>query len=305
MTSNPSHIPEHPHGLALVLALIALSLFSVVGVTILAHAHQAGARATLDRREREGVALAFDAEEIVLDWLEAHASEAFSAGPLAGPRHDPSALQDVLTADRDQWHLRVRVIDLAGRLHTRHLGSRVALGLPPALDGLAFGEQATRWAQRGDAPVGLCAIAHAAAVPAVPAARDGSLAPAGPEAAAAIGWVTGYGEGALNARTAPLPLLRRALHGLPREAADEIIRSRSVGEPVPEHALSRAVQTRAEQIADPGPGTVAVPLTGRPGPVAALIHVRSGPIEIHRLTVFAQPSIGSSWALLARERVRP
>lgn len=155
--STPSPRPSpRRRGVALLLALVCLSIVSVAGVSLL----RVSADASIDARQRDfdrrAATIARDAERLALAWLSPGAPSPGGApgpgpGSTRGPGSNSGGFDRILDApDRDQqvdpsgfvtiaeWsseeaHVQIEAIDLSGRLHVSLLGTRAATGLPAAL----------------------------------------------------------------------------------------------------------------------------------------------------------------------------
>lgn len=216
-------------GAALLLALAALVAVTTLGAAALRAATTARLVGVADRDAAEAAQLVHDLEPALLLWLG------------AGAINEHPDWAPVFASVRGSVGVTVHAVDLSGRLRIDRLGTFAAMGLPQALraadlDGLLKRPAAT--------PALVEEVAIAARCDAFPisSARGPALDPAI--------WLTAYGDGALNVRTAPLPLLEAALRGADPSAARQLLVARQTGEPIPPAVLASIQRRTAAGDAD-------------------------------------------------------
>lgn len=244
-------------GIALLLALVALSLLSVTGVGVLRSATNASVSSSVDSEEAAARAIVRELTPLLLGWAEEHV-ELWQA-ELGAERHetrDMSKFFSILgerSAFVNDRHIAIEAIDLSGRLHVSKISTLAATGLHVDLGGalIEIGTPASPGQPR------LLEQHFDPAWPIFPkaAAQDKS------ERAACL-WITTHGSGALNLSTAPLSLLRAALIGLDPTVSRRIVEARRKGEPISPEDASGLVRARHAALGDDPNGRL-VPLTTR------------------------------------------
>ncbi|MCA9304922.1 MAG: hypothetical protein R3B46_02025 [Phycisphaerales bacterium] len=240
---------SHRRGVALLLALLALSVVAAASISML----RTGTDASLGSRARaQSVECDLIIESItphLLGWLSLDADDAAREGeplPALGP-----GLNRVM----DQQHGGVRVtvdaIDLSGCLHIRYIDSFAAGGLSELLRSLGSRElQPSTTNRRADdisppvLPETIAGLASARAVSiddhvdAFPSrvTADESLQASD---ACVVMQLTTLGDRALNVRTAPMPILEAALIGRDPAIAGQILDLRHSGRPIPDQLIIR------------------------------------------------------------------
>ncbi len=244
-------------GAALLMALLVLSVVSAVSVSIL----RAGADASLSSRARvQRLECRLLIEALAHRLLSAlsEIDQSSEDHPRIGP-----GINDLLEEVIGETRITVRAIDLSGRLHVRSLDSFAAGGLDGSpLRLLRAADFATLTNTKDDDPPVL-----EETIAALASGRSGEPVNAFPsrhsegpseqnrgEADASVAMLlTGHGDGGLNVRTAPLPILEAALHGRDPAAAHRLLDLRRAGAPIPDsvvNALSgpaRSAGTAGEQ----------------------------------------------------------
>lgn len=256
-------------GLALLLVIVALSIVTAAATGALRASANALSAAHRSVFEVQAEALARDMEPVLLDALREGADALF---PIEG---DPSAPAALLRTGRGAVRVSVDALDLTGRLHAMHLGSLADAGLPEALQPLSGsrGSLETRRTAHGVESLPLTleqVIAENGLSPTVGGVRVHPPSLGGLDAAAL--WITTRGRGALNVRTAPMPLLRAAVRGRDPGAAREVIDAREHGRAIPPDAvvrLSRAPRHGA------GAEPRFVPLTATSDAVAFIVTIEA------------------------------
>jgi hypothetical protein len=209
-------------GAALLLALGALVAVTTLGAAALRAATTARLVGVADRDTAEAAQLVRDLEPALLAWL--------GSGAISG--HSDWA--PVFASVRGSVGVTVHAVDLSGRLRIDRLESFAAMGLPQTLRMAELDELLERPAAT---PALVEEVAIAARCDAFP------ISHAGAPAFDAATWLTAYGDGALNVRTAPLPLLEAALRGADPSAARLLLVARQTGEPIPP-AVMASIQRR-------------------------------------------------------------
>ena len=237
-------------GIALVLSLMALSLLSVTGLGLLQTAtnHVINADLVVEHAQVEAL----------LNDLVTLAPVLVSAEDVRAP--DERSLDGsvrVIDQQVGSTHVRVDRLDLSGRLYVSMLRSFAADGLPRPLNDLG-----PRLATRsGDSrPAQDWTLDELADVldplqqqlvrpfPVTPEAGQVTLAD----------WVTPHGDGSLNIQSAPIPLLRAALHGLDPTASTMAISARLHGEEIPDEIARQLIVERRRLVSPTG--SRAIPL---------------------------------------------
>lgn len=259
-------------GAALLIALVAVSIVTVGTVGALRSSAAGLAASGGAVFEAQAEALARDLEPVALAALTERGDALFTDAA------DPSSLVDIIEGAREGVTVRVRALDLSGRLHIAHVRSFAGDGLPEPLQALRG--SAPRSGESSGANATLAGVLAAAAE----AGADLSSVSEWPahdtkphsdsDLPAATIWLTDHGGGALNLATAPLELVRAALKGRGRDpgAAKQILLARERGDPIPSDAVSRL------NVRPQGGALVGrlVPLTTTSDAVAFVISVESG-----------------------------
>lgn len=283
---------HHRRGVALLMALLALSIVSAAAVAML----RAGTDASLAARSRGQQAQC----EVIIESLTPYLVEWLSTPPKAEERDTTKQSSDeparlgpgmntVMNRDFRAMQVKVDAIDLSGCLHTRHLDAFAADGLTEPLRVLRAADFDSKSVFRRrprtepDIPP---VLAEAMAVLAAQRA-GGTRTPIdafpprdeteNAQTLTVAEQLTSLGDGALNVRTAPLPILEAALHGRDPSAAAQLLDLRRAEQPIPDQliaSLSRPAEADRSSARDEPDRYV--PLTGRSSAVGFLIRIDLG-----------------------------
>lgn len=267
---------QHRRGVALLLALLAVSLLSVTGVGLVRTAtnHAVSSDLTTERAQ---------AESLLMDIAAMFPSLMTSDDTRPAGEIQPGEAVRVLDRRIEHLHVWVDRHDLSGRLHLSQVSTFAAQGLPSALDGLGAAINKQERTQEETQSMTLEQI-----IALLPAHDQvGVRAFTGHESDAVVlsDWVTPHGDGTLNIQTAPIALLRAALQGLDPTAANDAIAHRLRGEAIPA-SLARQLITERRRRATPTGSTRAIPLSTNTRAVA--FHV----------TIEQQSTIEQWWIVL-------
>lgn len=228
---------SRPRGAALLMALLALSVVSAVSVSML----RAGADASLSAHARVQRLEC----RLLIETLVPHLLKALSEIDRSSEEHPGigPGLITLLEESSGDARATVRAIDLSGRLHVRSLDSFAAGGLDGSpLQLLRSADFTTTTNIKVDDPpvleetiAALVSERSGEPVDAFPSRRDGGT---NRSADAVAMLVTGYGDGRLNVRTAPMPILEAALHGRDPAASHRLLDLRRAGAPIPDAAVN-------------------------------------------------------------------
>ena len=262
-------------GLALVFALLALLVFTMVAVSLFATAMHTDLSARLDSAEHQAEVLGRDARPLALAWLSEHASMYPSVllGQDGRFEIDPRGYVPVLEDEHDGVFVRVRVIDLAGRLHVRHHGPSVrALGVISGAS-TPLGGTAVLTAESHRPPQPVDAVATEHSLSTWPELGVGSvdLSSIGPRSASEL--LTSHGRRAVNLRTAPREVLDAVLVGLDPVVSSRVLDAASAGRALDAADIHRLVSQR-DRIRQASPKNTDAPLTAIAGPFGVLIEVQ-------------------------------
>jgi len=306
---------------ALLLALVCLSIVSGAAATLLRAAADASTRTRLGELDTAAPMLARDAERVGLAWL----GRGGFALPPDGDAVDITGFVRIASVQEVGVRVRIDAIDLSGRLHVTRLHPRAASGssalgglrglggLPPPLDRLGditLVDSARGGAREADVdPLSrpsLPAMLRAGGIEDDVAefprltAHDGPLAN---EGGAASLWVTDHGQPpyAVNIDTCPADLLEALLIDRDPGARGRALASRREGRRVP-----AVVVASLNASAPPG----AVPLTNTSSVVGLLITVRLEDAAFaarfwtvaERVTESSRVGTGSPWRIVERRR---
>lgn len=173
---------------------------------------------------------------------------------------------EVLRIERESHTLTARVIDLSGRLHVDQLESNAARGLPEDFGSLRAHEASEKLASLGIRPTidSLLTDPNGSdqsvrMFPSIDGNADGT---------SRCEWVTTAGSGALNVRTAPLPLLIAALEGTSPTVAAKVLTLRRANEPIPSELIGALARNNRS---DPA----SVWLTGASSALGAIITLQT------------------------------
>jgi len=256
----------------MVLALAALMLVSTLGVGLLRAAANRSMASRHALNEAHAALVSERIEREILHWLETSPD-----APRMIARPGWTLLHE---HHSEMLVVHIHALDLTGRLHVGCFATDAAAGLPdPLRSALRDGAlpPAARPAARDRTPTSPL-LEECLDVSVLALRPPWRLFPsradviAGTSDEVASHWVTGYGEGALNIHSAPIPLLDAALigHGVARRDREEAIALRQEGYPIPRSLANRIISSRRPFEQHPG----AVPLTDRCRAMALLITVR-------------------------------
>ncbi|MCK4873336.1 MAG: hypothetical protein KAS72_11475 [Phycisphaerales bacterium] len=240
-------------GIALLLALAALLTMTLVVTSVVRVASTVNVVDGRRRTGREAAALSERISVLIPRLLGQIPSE-----PTAGPWFT------VIESPNDGVLVRVRGIDLSGRLHTRHLGTPARFGLPAELEGFSWDHRDrvgpvmleelltdNDWLAIYPEPLAPLDLgADGEDEPPLEPGDDEDESDGGDEddefvdpyldrPFALCEWVTTVGSGVLNVNTSPYLLLEAAVRAADASAAEECLAAREKGLPVPDAVIAR------------------------------------------------------------------
>ncbi|MCA9293222.1 MAG: hypothetical protein KDA20_05355 [Phycisphaerales bacterium] len=273
-------------GMALLLALLALSILSLTGVGLLRAASTSRLASTTDTTDAADRAIVRDLSHMILARLREQ------AGPVADPDWlQPGSLTWLEQRLDAKTLVRVQALDLCGRLRVDQLDTFAASGLPAAV----------RRALRTDdieLTSGTRPLLEAMLTEQPPDDR----------ATDPWRWVTTHGSGAISLHTAPLPLLRGALIGLEPTATTQVLAARTAETPIPADLAQRLIAERRQQRRAGGNNDRFVALTDRSEAIGITITIARAGLSPRTwwLVASLEPATqrsGPGWRIVEQRRV--
>ena len=235
--------PSTHRGAALLLVLIALAVISAGSAALVSHSSQAltTSRASLSVAEASWIAR--DVQPAMITWLD--------SGSVAGEKSGQFAEFRIIREFETQDILvTIRAIDLSGRIHVDLLKTELRSVLPLDVE--------ARLKTKTDSWPGDETLAEYFDY-------SNSMKPL--SSLRILTWLTTFGDGRLNIRSADHALLEIALAGAESSIARSILDRRRAGEPIPHSLAKRAITTGPNSRQD------ALPLTDQSSAMGFLVSI--------------------------------
>ena len=247
-------------GAAILLAMLVASIVPLASLALLRAASNARLAERFSEEDQIGRDIVKDLTPMLLTWAVEHAEVDWLSERTESDDRDAIGAEIVRMEDGPGgWSVRVRAIDLSGRLHARFIESAAAAGVPQMVFGRINPDQVSSHYQAqsppSHAPVLLESLLFSSE--AVYPVGDDPMWHASPSA-----WVTTHGPGALNVRTAPIELLEPALSGIESGMRQEVLELRRAAKPISDSLVRGVIALGQGESSDTASTTGEVPLSG-------------------------------------------